>query len=173
MTRPMGEPTPNRRIAAAQSAVRQLQRRPSPFTGATIPLVGALVTRSLSDPVSIVSGTTPTVLSWTVEEFDTGNIFTGGSRLTVQEPGVYCIAGTGSFVFNATGDRHTSIIRNGGGTTSVSAGPAGSLFFWAGSVLLVDQFSAGEYCELRVAQSSGGNLNTGDMYFSLFAIGSL
>lgn len=136
--------------------------------------IGALLTRSLADPVSIASGFAPSILPWSVVEFDSGGWFNPlqPSRLTIPAAGRYCVTGAGSFVTNGAGDRHCSIIRSGASTSAVSASPAPASFFWAGSVVLVDEFAAGDYVQLRVAQDSGGNLDTADMFFSAFAIGT-
>lgn len=152
----------------------------APFLGTKVSAlsvitVGAYAKRPNSSPVSVPSGfTLSTTIPFTQVIFDTSNFWSAGTpdRFTIPKAGTYLFAATAGFATNGTGGRAASIYKNG--TTNMIANQTApsSDFFWGGSAVVTDQFIAGDYVELRVAQHSGGALNTGDCWLSVFAVGT-
>ena len=145
-----------------------------PQTTLDLALVGAFVSRDVSTPQTAPSsGGYDLTISWTVEEFDTDNMFDAGTptRLTIQTAGTYIVVASAGFVANATGDRAASIFKNGAEQIQQVEGRAPAVFFWAGSMAAVDQMAAGDFVDLRVAQNSGAGLNTGDCFFAALGFG--
>lgn len=134
-----------------------------------ISVTGAAVSRDESTPQSAPSSATyDTTISWTTEVFDTANIFDAGAptRLTAQADGIWLVNASAGFVSNATGDRAATIMLNGTTQIQQTEGRAPAVFFWAGAMSAVVQMAAGDFVDLRVAQNSGGNLDTGDCFMS-------
>lgn len=110
---------------------------------------------------------TRTALTFDTETVDVGGMHSTSSntsRLTVPSggQGLYVIGGACEFVANATGIRDIELRINGSvyfaGSQIASAGAsATTLMNVTGVYPLVD----GDYVELTVVQTSGGNLNTG------------
>lgn len=121
---------------------------------------------NLTATQSIANAAFATV-SWQAEDVDTDSIWSIGSptRLTVPT-GVTKVRLTTSlnFDYSTTGNRAVSLRKNGttvnGGFGAQAPAPSSTLNFTAvnaaSSVLSV---TAGDYFELRVAQTSGGALN--------------
>lgn len=142
---------------------------------ATISVVGAQVERDQSTPQSAPSSANyDTTISWTTEVFDSAGIFDPGTptRFTATSPGVWLISASGGFVGSSTGDRAASIFLNGTTQIQQVEGRAPVGFFWAGSMTVTQQMNAGDFIDLRMAQNSGGNLNTGDCFMSAIVFAS-
>lgn len=130
--------------------------------------------RDGSTPQSAPSSTAyDTTISWTIETFDTNNMFSAGTptRLTVQTAGTYIVVASAGFVANAAGDRAATIMKNGTDQIQQTEGRAPAVFFWAGSMAAVDQAQVGDFYDLRVAQNSGGALDTGDCFMAALGFG--
>lgn len=113
---------------------------------------------------------TLTTIVWATALFDTEDVDSTGmhstvtntSRLTAVYPGWYWTGGQGSFVANATGIRATRWLVNG--TVVNSSNIHGAAFAtFNGEVTARSKLiylNVGDYLELGIFQSSGGNLNT-------------
>jgi hypothetical protein len=117
---------------------------------------------------TLINGT-PTALTFTTEDLDTDPDGIGGhstssntSRYTARYPGWYRLGGGATFVSNATGVRLLSWAVNGtnvaGSDVLVSAVSSNTTRVAARADLIY--LAEGDYLELRVYQSSGGNLDT-------------
>lgn len=136
---------------------------------------GAFVSRDQSTPQSVPSSASyDTTISWTTEEFDSAGMFDAGTPtvLTVQQAGVYLFSATGGFVANATNDRACALFKNGTEQLQSDQGRAPAVYFWGGNVVAVDEMAVGDTIQLKVAQNSGGNLNTGDCWLSALGFAS-
>lgn len=148
--------------------------RPRPITS-LVAVVGAQVERDQSTPQSAPSSVSyDTTISWTTEVFDSAGIFDAGTptRFTATAAGIWLISASAGFVGNSTGDRAASIFHNGTTQIQQVEGRAPSGFFWAGSMTVTQAMAAGDYVDLRVAQNSGGNLNTADCFMSAIVFAS-
>lgn len=140
-----------------------------------VPTLGAALFRTLATPQAIPTGAAyVTAVSFPTVLFDTDGMYDAGNptRLTVQHAGVYEIQASGGFVANAAGDRAAAIKLNGATLLTQAEGRAPGVFFWAGGVAVTQVCAAGDYFELYMVQNTGANLNTGDCFFSCFAIGA-
>lgn len=114
---------------------------------------------------SALSLTTATLtkVTWQTEVFDYGgmvDITAAPTKLTVRLAGKYVVVGNANFDANATGQRLVEIIRNGT-RVSVSnhlADTTAGNGTGIGTSGIID-CAVGDYLELQVSQSSGGNLN--------------
>jgi hypothetical protein len=103
-----------------------------------------------------------TILNFNSERYDRGGLHdtvTNNSRLTAQRTGIYIITGHALFDGNANGFRFMDIMLNGVLPLGQSCVPAGLFDYGQLSVSTVYLLGSGDYVELRVAQSSGGNLD--------------
>lgn len=112
---------------------------------------------------SITTGTN-TALTFNTERYDTGgchSTVSNTSRLTVPSGGggLYHIGGTITFAANATGDRALWIQLNGATRLVQDLRRASGTFETSINVVCDYVLAAGDYVELYVFQSSGGNLN--------------
>lgn len=144
---------------------------PIPFTAIDLVLVGAGASRPYTAPQAIPTGFGVTAVTLTVEDFDTEDIFDVGqpTRLTIQRPGVWLFTGSAQFVTNATGGRQVQIRKNGTTTVLQSASAPPPDIYWAGSIVVYASAEAGDYFELVVSQTSGGNLDTGNCFLTCAA----
>lgn len=105
---------------------------------------------------------------YTTMTFDSESLDNGGlhstvsntSRITIVMPGIYRIFGSITWAASATGWRSTAIFKNGGGTAEVDSradGDAGTTTTLPAETIV--QCVAGDYFELKGAQTSGGSLN--------------
>lgn len=122
--------------------------------------VGASVRRT---SVQSITDSTATAISFDVEDFDSGNLYitvTQPTRLTAPSQGLYMITGSVAFAGSGAGVRQIYIKKNGSTriATGGAAGVAGT-FSNNGSVATVAFMNAGDYAELVVVQTSGGNLD--------------
>jgi hypothetical protein len=120
---------------------------------------------------SIVSGT-PTFVTWSAATFDVGGFWNAGAptRLTIPA-GVSLVRVTGQtdWAINATGERYSSINRNGGAASAADRRVPVSFAeanFSTGPV----QVAAGDYFELGAYQNSGGALNFNNSFTAWFSI---
>ena len=97
-----------------------------------------------------------------------------GDRVTVPVRGVYSLGGASSWVANAAGIRYQWFRRNGNdlkafGPQAALPGSAVINDLEAGAKIILE---AGEYVELIVHQTSGGNLNlnTSPRFYPLFFV---
>lgn len=108
---------------------------------------------------------TNAVLAFDTEDIDRDNghsTSTNTSRYTAQTAGWYYIQGSASFAGNITGTRIARFLVNG---TALNAG--GNITAYTlntnTNVLPINNFTylnVGDYVEIQVQQTSGGNLNT-------------
>lgn len=104
---------------------------------------------------------TPAKISFTSEDLDPANMVNLGAnptRVTIVEPGIYSVYGTGEFATNATGDRRLAFTVNGGATlfgTERSATANATPTPCAKDILLL---VPGDYIELDAFQNSLGDL---------------
>jgi hypothetical protein len=120
---------------------------------------GARVYNSLFQTIATA---TWTAITFDSERYDTDSIHStvsNTSRLTCQTDGKYIISGNVAWVAQATGDRRLEIYLNGSTTIAREGGnvPGGSAFVQ--SITTIYNLSATDYVELRVLQTTGGNLN--------------
>lgn len=109
-----------------------------------------------------IANSTPTVLAFNSERYDTDTIHdtvTSNSRLTCKTAGKYLIAASVEFAGNATGYREVALLLNGAtviANQTVPSGLAGAL-----SVAVAAEYAlaVNDYVEARVFQTSGGPLN--------------
>lgn len=137
--------------------------------------------RVFANSAQTISNATDTKIAFVNESFDTdafhSNV-TNNTRITIPAGlgGYYRVTANMGFQVNSSGRRIFGIALNGGGqisqvemTANASAEPAASL---------TDTYSlsAGDYLEVNVFQTSGGNLNTSGTgirdFFQLERIGS-
>lgn len=145
-----------------------------PDTALDLAIVGASVKRPAASAQSIPNNT-GTSISFTDVVFDTANMFDAGTptRLTAQRAGLYLLAGSAGFVTNATGDRSAGIRLNGATTLVIMTTPTAAGLFWSGSFAVAVNFAVGDFVELRVTQTSGGALNTGDCFLTALGFGTV
>jgi hypothetical protein len=123
-----------------------------------------------------ISNATDTVLNLNDEYWDTNsfhNPVTNNSRLTIPSGygGFYIVFYKVTWATNTTGLRYAYAKLNGG-STLIGKGAwesdSDGVVTMVGTFL--DKFTAGDYIELVVYQSSGGNLNTNGTYFTNFGL---
>lgn len=120
-------------------------------------LLGAKVYRSTAQTITTA---TDTNIQFDTEVFDQGDLFksTANTRLTIGVPGVYNVAGYAEFVVNAVGDRVLKILKNGA-TAVAASGPTPTGPNARVSVAAPMRLAAGDYLQLEVRQTSGGDLD--------------
>ena len=115
-----------------------------------------------SAATTLGSNDTATALSFNSERWDNDNCHSptvNPTRLTCNTAGIYVITGSVVFAANASGYRFAGILLNSAtyiGSDRRSATPTSSTVI---TVTAIYQLAAGDYVELRVAQTSGGNLD--------------
>jgi hypothetical protein len=103
-----------------------------------------------------------TAVTFGSEQFDTANMWVSGSptRLTIPAAGAYLVTAKALFQANATGQRRAAIRRNGSesfATIGVNATGGSELTELSCSDTI--RCDIGDYLELTMTQSSGGNLD--------------
>jgi hypothetical protein len=114
-----------------------------------------------------ISDNTFTALTFDSEFYDTSAFHAAGSaRLTIPQDGYYAFGASVSWVSNGTGQRFVGISFGGGTTTSdylarqaIPGTATGANNPRHLSVAGQAQFTAAQYIEAHVYQSSGGNLS--------------
>lgn len=120
---------------------------------------GAKAMRNSS--VQTITTATPTLLIFDAEDWDYDgmiNISGAPTKITIKTPGVYSLSAILTLGDSATGIRYVRIIKNG----TVLCGnmyPAASVFGTQLSTSGICKLVAGDYLEVEVYQTSGGNLN--------------
>ncbi len=116
-----------------------------------------------------ITNTTNTILNWDTEAYDTSTFHdnvTNNTRLTVPADGKYLIGCTLAWVADSTGDRVLSLRKNGTDLLVGDALPASNTNITTNSVTIIEDLSSSDYIEVRVYQSSGGDLaaDTDEVY---------
>lgn len=116
-----------------------------------------------SSAQSITTGTN-TAITFDSERFDNGGMHSTSvntSRITIPTGGggIYLIGGAISWAANATGVRYVSVYLNGTTHLGISEDTSVTATDHYMTVSTLYALSAGDYVELVVQQSSGGNLN--------------
>ena len=111
--------------------------------------------------ITLPSSTTASTISFNAERWDTDNCWSSGSpsRLTCNTPGIYVISAALQFAVNATGNRFVGIRLNGSTYIANDRRAAVANEGVVVAIATVYQLAAGDYVELRAAQTSGGNLD--------------
>lgn len=148
-------------VAQVSQELADLQRRLNALersggNGAT-----ALVRVITTGTQTLTTGVTTAVIFGTLQ-FDTANMWVSGSptRLTCPAAGAYLVTAKVLFQANATGQRRAAIRRNGSedfATLNINATGGSELTELAPSDTI--RCIAGDYLELTMKQSSGGNLD--------------
>ena len=114
---------------------------------------------------------------WTVEDWDTDNMVDVGaapSRVTCKTAGRYDVRASVSWYPNSSGVRIVAIARNGQSVVNPDSRVPPASGGWGTSHQLADEITlnVGDYLEIRVFQTSGGNLNLDTSSLSARRIGS-
>jgi hypothetical protein len=134
---------------------------PAWATPATPAAVGCGLYRSA---VATIANSTATIIDWNSERFDTNTFHdttTNSSRITIPAgyAGKYLISWQIGFNFNATGYRQVQVLLNG-----AQLGQSYNLVTYNGystqSAAIVYPLSVGDYLQVEVTQTSGGNLDS-------------
>lgn len=108
---------------------------------------------------TVTTGGSGAVVTFDVEDHDSDTMWTGGTQVLVNTPGLYVVTAGAVFATNATGARQVGLRLNG--TTVIGGasvpGMAGSPIVLSGTA--VYPLNIGDYLELLVFQSSGGDLD--------------
>lgn len=126
---------------------------------------------------TITSGVSTKILFNVADSFDTDSMHdpaVNPERITIQHAGYYIFGGYVVWTANAVGRRSIDIQFNGGGShialhNEMAVTDAGVTTSEGCSGIY--QMAAGQYAELFVVQSSGGNLDTSLVTFWAFALG--
>jgi hypothetical protein len=127
-------------------------------------LVGCLLFKSASQSIA---NDAEAIVSFNSEKFDTNSFHdtvTNNTRITIPsgKSGYYLFYGNYNFAANTTGVRMGYFIKNGAGgsiqgsQTLLGATPS-NVFMTNNAIIL--NLTAGDYLEMAVQQTSGGNLN--------------
>lgn len=145
-----------RKLAQVEQRVDRLASLESPRVG-----MGAGVYNSAN--ISIPNNTA-TILTFDSERWDNGNfhsVVSNTGRLTAPVQGTYLITASVDWDIFSGGIRFASLILNG--TTVIADDEAGVVADGTSrprhNLSTVYQLSTGDYVEVRVTQTSGGNLN--------------
>lgn len=121
------------------------------------PFVDAFSTVNLS-----IANDTLTVVAMNSEKEDTDtmhNPSSNNSRVTFTTTGTYLITLNATWNKNATGIRLAQIRKNGSDVLGMESKKAGGSDLYVGhSITVIDQFTATDYVEAQVRQTSGGSL---------------
>jgi len=96
---------------------------------------------------------------------------TNNSRVTVDEDGLYEIIGRVVWAGNATEMRRLTITVNGTSVAMDDAVPVPASFSSTNQCKKVVRLTAGQYVELKAAQTTTGNLNMTSAYLEVVRIG--
>ncbi len=147
----------NGQVLTADSAEATGLKWTTPVTATTF--VGAYVTNSTN---TTISNNTLTTLAFNTETYDT-NIFhdnsTNNSRLTVPsgKAGYYLVTAGGQWDANATGRREMYLHKNGTSYIANEVTP-GSSTYPINALSVPIYLAVGDYLEIKLYQSSGGNI---------------
>lgn len=144
------------------------------FTALTSPSVGDM--NELSDvprcrlshnAAQTLTTSTLTVVAFNTEQFDAAapnamhDTVTNNSRITVPTGGAgwYMLQANAEFAANATGFRQIQIRHNGATVIASVIYPAAAVGATRMNVSTMYRMNVGDYAEVQVQQTSGGNLN--------------
>lgn len=100
----------------------------------------------------------PLVVTWDTSEYDTDGMWDGATKFTAITTGLYAFTAFGDFASSAVGFRQLYFRKNGSGASliaQVAVSPNGACSLFSGPDIPLAQ---GDYIEVIVAQTSGGNL---------------
>lgn len=117
-----------------------------------------------SNAAQAISTGVSEILNFQVEDWDTDGFHdnaTNNSRLTVPAglDGLYAVGLKVQWQSNATGLRQLVFLKNGTGGIPLQRFPAGTTGTIQQSATAHERLAAGDYVELEVHQTSGGDLN--------------
>ena len=130
-----------------------------------------------------ISNNTSTAATWNSEYFDTDGFHsttTNTSRLTVPagKDGYYLISFQSTWALNATGSRTCELKKNGSNLKFANEIAGDASYYVGNEITMVTNLVAGDYIELFVKQTSGGNLSFekttggGVVHFSMQLLGA-
>lgn len=109
-----------------------------------------------------IANNTLTTVPFTTELYDTDTMHdntTNPERITFTTAGYYLVTFVCAWNKNIVGDRLAQIRKNGTDVLAMESKRTGGADLLVGhSITIEDSFSAGNYIEARVQQTSGGNL---------------
>jgi hypothetical protein len=148
----------NNQVLTADSAQATGMKWATPASGSTF--VGASVYRTTN--LAVVTATN-TVVGFDAEDFDTNSIHdntTNNSRMTIPAgyAGKWLIIGSVFWQGNATGARSIELYKNGSMYAIWDVSPGNTSSF-AQNMSAVLNLAVSDYIEMRVEQTTGGNLN--------------
>lgn len=112
---------------------------------------------------------TSTDVTWDSGTQGPKTVWSSGSTVTIQQPGLYLICTIIAFDGNATGYRHVKIMVNGAMSNSkVIRSSAIAAYRTRISCGYVQYLNKGDTVKIQAVQNSGGNLNVDNSY-SFFA----
>lgn len=120
------------------------------------------VARAYHNAVQSIANNTWTALALNSERFDTDaihDVAINNSRLTCKTAGKYLIIGNARFAFHATGERGIQIYFGGATIIAIDTRPTNPVNAQTMGISTLYDLGVNEYVELRVWQTSGGNLN--------------
>lgn len=134
------------------------------FSNVLLFLYKSVVARVYNNAALSIATATNTILTFNSERFDPSGMHSTSvntSRITISEAGVYSLAAGVRFAANATGERLVNILLNGTTIIAQARTPANAVVSAATSIGVSTLYAlvAGDYVEVQVYQSSGGNLN--------------
>jgi hypothetical protein len=119
-----------------------------------------------------IANDTLTAVTFNVEEYDTDtmhSIAANTGRITFTTAGTYAVSFACAWNKNSTGIRLAEVRKNGTDVLAMESKTTGGADLLVGHVLLLeDDFSAADYVEALVRQTSGGNLALLSESFSPF-----
>lgn len=150
-----------RRIRALEDKLERLRKADAVLTALSCRVFN-------SAAISITTSGVNQALTFNSETYDNGGFHDTGSntgRLTFPNTGTYIVTGHAEFASNATGYRQLFIQRNGTDPLASILVPAVNGAVTVLSVATLFLFSANDYAELVVTQTSGGALNVDAVNF--------
>jgi hypothetical protein len=121
-----------------------------------------------------IPDTTQTTVSFDSESYDTDTMHEGvtnPSRITLATTGKYHFTFHGYFASNATGYRYASIYTGGAALLSIDSKQAVNGTITGLQVHVEGSYTAGEYFEVKVGQTSTGALNLSSAVFVARRVG--
>jgi hypothetical protein len=165
----------NGQVLTADSTETTGLKWTTPVSGAT--LVGCSLKRSTN---LTVSNSTWTTVTYDQENYDTDafhSTSTNTSRITIPsgKAGKYQILANITWNTSAVGERYVSLLKNGSEVFRTFLGVPTSLGQITGSLATIESLAEADYIEIRILQTSGGNLNAlfdQGAYFTVNYIGA-
>lgn len=149
------------------------------FTGSQAIRLDGIVCKVHKTAEQTISHNTSTIVTFDAETFDPSNLHdnsTNNSRITVGTTGKYLIVALAQFNSNATGIRALRFFINGVNTFSATVQPVNGGGTDVMGIYYIN-LTAGDYVEMGVFQTSGGDLGLagggdGNTQFGLCYVGS-